>query len=119
LLERNVFWSKSVEENETFPVYSHFSCVIGFDIITPTGRTCQNCYAVTTVAELLTVIFAVGSYEVSKWYLTENGCSLFLQGNYIMEDYINCFDQYNWSSSSSSLFQNEQRSLRKHTFKIL
>jgi len=36
-----------------------------------------------------------------------------------MEDYINCFDQYNWSSSSSSLFQNEQRSLRKHTFKIL
>jgi len=46
---------------ETFPVCSHFSCAIGFEIITQTEGTCQNFYAVRTIAELLTVSFAVGS----------------------------------------------------------
>jgi len=45
---------------------SHFSCVIGFEITTQIGGTCQNCYAVRTIAELLTVSFAVGIYEVSN-----------------------------------------------------
>jgi hypothetical protein len=47
-------------------VYSNFSFVIGFEIITPTGGKCQNCYAVRIIAEFLIVSFAVGRYEVSN-----------------------------------------------------
>lgn len=57
---------KSVEENETFPIWSHFTCVTCFEIFTQTGGTYQNCCAVWKLAKLLTVSLAVGSSEVSN-----------------------------------------------------